>query len=146
MSDSWLDHIPQHERERIRKRMRSPEAYAALRENVKGPEDLEREMKKNEMMAELRFGIESEPALKDALKKQVEKDLREQGAEAVLEHRPSVETNALLESGKFQISVEAHPKTHIDQLIVVPEGNVQEKLPIKPSLSDRYVAQFAKGV
>ncbi len=31
MSDSYLDHLPSRERERIRKKMRSPEAYEALR-------------------------------------------------------------------------------------------------------------------
>lgn len=126
--------------------MRSPEAYAALREKVKGPEDLEREMDQNEKMAELRFAMESEPALKEALKIQVEKDLQEQGIEAVMEHHPSPEAKKALEQGKFHLSVSSHPKTHVDQLVAVPEGTVQEKLPIKISLCNQYSTQFVRGI
>ena len=145
MSDSYLDHLPSKEREKIRKRMRSPEAYAALREKVKGPEDLEREMDRNEAMAELKFEMETQPALKEALKKQVEKDLREQGIEGILEKLPSPESQRALEQGKFQLSVASHPTTHHDQLVAVPEGNVQEKLQIKLSLCNQYLAQFVKA-
>ena len=135
------------ERERIRKRMRSPEAYEKLRESVKGPEDLEKEMKKNEQLAELHFGIESEPALQEALKQQVEKDMTEQGIENVLESAPqSADAKKALEQGKFKLTVSAHPTTHHDALMVQPEGNVQEKLPVKPAFSDRYVGQFVLGV
>lgn len=146
MSDSWLDRVPSAEREKIRKRMRSPEAYAELREKVKGPEDLEREMEHNEAMAELRFEMESEPALKEALKKQVEKDMNEKGIEHVLEHQPSADAKAALDRGAFKVSVEAHPKTQLDQLVAVPEGNVQEKLPIKLSLCNQYLSQFMRGL
>lgn len=143
MSDSsFMDHIPSHEREKIRKRLRSPEAYEKLRDTVKGPEDLEREMARSEKLAELNFAMESEPKTHDAVKKQVEKDIAEQGVEKVLEHHPPVDAKKSLEQGKFIVQVSAHPKTHQDALVVVPEGNIQEKLPIKPSFSDRYVSQF----
>ncbi len=46
MSD-YMDRLPTKEKERIRKKMRSPEAYERLREKVKGPEDLENEMEKS---------------------------------------------------------------------------------------------------
>jgi hypothetical protein len=143
MSDSsFMDHIPSHEREKIRKRMRSPEAYEKLREAVKGPEDLEREMARSEKLAELNFAMESEPKTHDAVKKQVEKDISEQGVEKVLEQHAPADAKKSLEQGKFIVQVSSHPKTHQDALVVVPEGNIQEKLPIKPSFSDRYVAQF----
>lgn len=143
MADSWLDHIPSHEREKIRKRMRSPEAYEKLREKVKGPEDLEREMEKNEVMAELKFSLETEPALHGALKSAIEKEMTDQGIEHMLEETPIMDHKIKLERGKFKVTVSSHPATHHDQLSVVPEGNVQEKLPLKPAVSDRYVAQFA---
>lgn len=142
MSDSFLDHIPSQEREKIRKRMRSPEAYEKLREKVKGPEDLEREMDRSEKLAELNFAMESEPTTHDAVKKQIEKDLAEQGSEALLETSPDADTKASLEQGKFIVQVSSHPSTHEDALVVIPEGNVQEKLPIKMQFSDRYVGQF----
>jgi hypothetical protein len=142
MSDNFMDHIPSHEREKIRKRMRSPEAYEKLREKVKGPEDLEKEMARSEKLAELNFALESEPKTHEALKKQVEKDIAEQGAEKVLEGKMSADAQKSFEKGRFIVQVSAHPKTHQDALVAVPEGNVQEKLPIKPSFSDKYAAQF----
>ncbi|TSC58511.1 MAG: hypothetical protein Greene041619_521 [Candidatus Peregrinibacteria bacterium Greene0416_19] len=142
MSDSWLDHIPNHEREKIRKRMRSPEEYERLREKVKGPEDLEKEMDRNETMAELTFSLETEPGVHDALKAQIEKDIIDTGIERVLDAPPSMDHKLKLERGKFTVTVSAHPSTHHDQLAVMPEGKVREKLPLKPAMSDRYVSQF----
>lgn len=140
MPDSWINSIPSHERERIRMRMRSPEAYEKLREKVKGPEDLEKELKRNEAMAELHFGFETEPRLHDALKNQVEKDLREQGIEGVLDlQNVSAESKKAIESGKFTLTISSHPTTHHDALAVIPEGNVQEKIPVKPVFTDRYL-------
>lgn len=144
MSDSYLDHLSTPERERIRKRMRSPEAYEALREKVKGPEDLEREIRKNEKMAELRFQMESEPAKAEKLKAHVEKDIQEQGIENVFDHEVSKEARKALEEGKFTLTVSSHPKTHEDVLAAIPEGHVQEILPIRPALSDQYMQQFFK--
>lgn len=138
-----MDHLPSHERERIRKRMRSPEAYEALRERVKGPENLEKEMKRSEQMAELNFTLESEPQIKDRLKSQIEKDVREQGIDAVMEsEKIPTDIKKIIEQGKFNVAVSSNPSTHDDALVVVPEGNVQEKIPVKVSFSDRYSAQF----
>ena len=142
MSDSWLNHLPSHEREKIRKRLRSPEEYERLREKVKGPEDLEKEMRKSEQLAELNFAMESEPKVKEALKKQVEKDMKEQGIESILESHMSPEAKNAIEQGKFILQVSSHPQTHQDALVAIPEGNVQEKIPVKPQLSDKYVAQL----
>ncbi len=146
MSDSYLDHVPSQEREKIRRRMRSPEAYEKLRERVKGPEDLEREMEKNDAMAEMHFALESDPHYHEALKKKVEEALKEKGVENVLEDAVvSKEAKNAIEKGNFSLSVSAHPNSHIDQLVIVPEGNVQEKLPIKPSLSQQFSSQLRKS-
>ncbi len=143
MQGSWLDHIPSQERMKLRKRMRSAAEYERLREKVKGPEDLEREMRKSEAIAELHFALESEPPVRDALKARIEKELREQGIEAVIDAVSlSPDAQRALEQGKFTVTVSAHPATHQDILAVVPEGRVQEKLPLKQSLSDHYVQQF----
>ena len=141
MADSYLDHIPTHERQKLR-RMMSPEAYEKLRERVKGPEDLEHEMERNKQMADVSFLLESEPALHETLKANVERDIREKGMETVLEGTPSEEAKAALEHGKFMLKVSTHPKTHLDQLVIVPEGKVQEKLPFKASLNEAYCAQL----
>jgi hypothetical protein len=143
MSDSsFMDHLSSHEAQKIRKRMRSPEAYEKLRERVKGPEDLEKEMARSEKLAELNFAMESEPKTHESVKKQIEKDLKDQGMEKVIENHPSAEAKEALKQGKFIVQVSSHPKTHQDALVVIPEGHVQEKLPIKPGFSESYVAQF----
>ncbi len=144
MSDSYLDHLPSRDRERIRKKMRSPEAYEALREKVKGPEDLEREMGRNEKMAELRFTLETEPEAHEMLKNSIETDIREKGAEAVLEAIPSdPDAQKALKEGRFMLHVSPHPVTHVDQLMVMPEGAVRESLPVKPSFTETYAGHLA---
>lgn len=139
---SWLDHLPSQERAKIRKRLRSPEAYEALRNTVKGPEDLERELHRAEQLAEVHFALETTPGLQDALQAMARKDMAERGIDAVLEvDGLSPDGRHALEQGKFTLHIAAHPVSHEDALVAVAEGNVQEKIPVKPSFSDRYVAQ-----
>lgn len=142
MSDSYLDHIPSREREKIRKRLRSPEEYERLRDVVKGPEDLERELDRGEKMAELHFALESDPKFQEKLRLQVERDMREQGIDAILETPPGPDAKKAIERGRFKLTVSSHPSTHQDQLTVIPEGTVQEKLPIKQNLGDSYAANL----
>ncbi len=142
MSD-FMDQLPSKEKERIRKKMRSPEAYERLRDKVKGPEDLENEMKKSEQLAELHFALESDEKIAEKLKATIEKDLREQGVESMIETEAlSAEAKQQIEAGKFTLAVSAHPSTHEDGLMLLPEGNVQEKIPLKASFSEQYAGQF----
>jgi hypothetical protein len=142
MSD-YMDHLPNSVREGIRKKMRSPEAYERLRDKVKGPEDLEHEMDKSEKLAELHFAMESNKETSEAVKATLEKDLHEQGIDAVLESDAlSPDMKKYIEAGKFTIAVSSHPSTHEDALVVMPEGNVQEKIPVKTSFSETYSSQF----
>lgn len=142
MADNFLDHLPSLEREKIRKRLRSPEEYERLREKVKGPEDLERELKRSEMLADVHFAIESDPAKKEALKSRVESSIAESGVEAVLEKgtKLSPEMKKVIEAGKFTVAISSHPKTHDDHVVVMPEGKVAEKFPVRSSLAERFVA------
>jgi hypothetical protein len=146
MSDSFLDSLPSKEREKIRKRLRSPEAYAALREKVKGPEDLEREMDRSERLAELQFEMETDPAVKEKVKGALQDAIRDVGVEGVVEEGIHVSEDAkkALEQGDVIVAVSSHPTTHEDALTVAPEGNVQEKLPVKRQLSDQWTAQFVR--
>ncbi len=137
-----MDFLPSHERQKL-KRMMSPEAYEKLRERVKGPEDLAREMARSERLAELRFEFETKPETREALRKQAEKDVREGGAEAVFDlEGASPEAKAAVEAGKYVLQVSSHPSTHQDALVGVAEGTVQEKLPVKPAITDRYLGQL----
>jgi len=145
MNDPFLDHVPSHEREKIRKRMRTPEAYEKTRDKVKGPEELARDMEKNERMAEFRYSLETKPEVRESLRQQIEKDVKEHGVEALLElRRSSPETKKAIESGKFRIVVSSHPTHNQDILAVVPEGKVQERIPLKPAASERYLSQGLK--
>jgi len=145
MSD-FVDHLPSQEREKIRKKMRSPEAYERLREKVKGPEDLENEMEKNDRMAEMRFALESEPHMKEKIKSHIEKDMKEQGIENVLEsEKISKEDLAKIAEGKFTLAISNHPATHEDAMVVIPEGNVQEKIPVKVSFTEKYSASLHRS-
>lgn len=140
MSDSFLDRLPSKEREKIRKRLRSPEEYERLRERVKGPEDLERELKRSEQMAEASFRLETEPRFAESFKDKIQEDLQERGAEAILEYgNLPPDVRKALEQGKFKLAVQSHPLTHEDALVVLPEGNITDRLPIKPSLTQQYV-------
>ncbi len=142
MSDSFLDHIPSHEQKRL-KRMMSESAYEALRDKVKGPEDLKNEMEKSEQVAELHFALESEPKQKEKLQQKLEKDLRE-NPEKVLDHPEKLpaDVRAKLKEGKFAVQIAPHPKTKMDAVVVLPEGNVQEKIPVKLSYQDACIAQL----
>ncbi len=142
MSDPFLDSLPSREREKIRRKLRSPAEYERLREKVKGPEDLERELGRAEHLAELHFALESSPEKAKELKSTILEDIREQGIDAVLD-APTLSADARksLERGKFTVSVASSSHAE-DSLVVVPEGTVQETLPVKPSFSQRYAGNM----
>ena len=140
---SWVDLVPMYERERLRKRLRSPEAYAESREKVKSPEEIAREMDRSAMLAELRFGLETEPGLKEALKKQIEKYMRERGPEAVLARGDlPPEIRRAIESGNFDVRVDAPSEDEPDQVMIAPTGNVAETVALQKGVGDAYASQF----
>ncbi|MBU0458764.1 hypothetical protein KJ652_02915 [Patescibacteria group bacterium] len=135
----YLDLLPSNEKAKIRAKLRSPEAYERLREKVKGPEDLERELKVSESYANLSFSLKTEPKIKEELKKQIQEDIDANGIEEVLEQS---EAQRKIDIFRFNISVEENPESHQDQIVVSPEGNVGEKIPIKPSFTEKYLSSF----
>jgi len=138
---SWLDILPSSERAKIRQRLRSPEAYERLREKVKGPEDLKEEMESNSVLAELKLALEMEPVVHEALRQKIDADIKEKGISKVLDVKNiSPESKAAVEDGNFDVRVAAGKSS--DALVVHPEGNVAEKIPIKPSYSEQYLSQF----
>jgi len=147
MSDSWLDRIPSNERQRIREKLHLSEAeYARLRENVKGPEDLRREMERNELLAELKLGMELEPKLSEALRAQVQEDIKLHGMPSVLERSSlAADVEQALTKGDFTISIAPDAQTHVDQFVLVPEGKVAEAVPVSQQFSEQYLGQFKKA-
>jgi len=140
---SWFDRLPSNEKRKLRKRMRSPEEYARLRERVKGPEDLEREMAQNLMLADLKFAIDTEPRVKEELQKEIEQDLKEKGLEQMLESADvSPEAQDALTSGSFKVAIETNG-TGNEQMVLQPEGNVAEKIPLKKNVTEQYSSSFA---
>lgn len=145
MSDSFLDHLAGPEKQRIIKRLRSPEAYERLREKVKGPEDLEQALDRAEKMAELHFALESSEAARERVKGIVERSIAESGVDAVAEKPDALseETRAAIAEGKFSLAVSPDPETHEDTLTLLPEGNVGEKVPVTMSLTESCVSQLS---
>lgn len=145
---SYLDHLPSQEREKIRKRLRSPEEYERLREKVKGPEDLEREMEKNAEFAEARLSLETDPSAQEKGKEEISKQLAEQGIESVLES-PNEEAKKALQEGRFRIVMtekSKEPRLAVSlqqpQGTEAPSGNVSEVLALTPALQQQLLTSF----
>ncbi len=147
MSDSFMDRLPSQEREKIRKRLRSPEEYERLRDKVKGPEDLEREMEKNAEFAEVKLTLESEPKAQEKAKDAVREFVREKGMDAALEGKMSPET---VSKGLFTVTVvekaKGQPKLAIKPSAKpgesAPSGNIAEVLSLKPALQQQIMSSF----
>ncbi|MSR67915.1 hypothetical protein EXS65_03790 [Candidatus Peribacteria bacterium] len=150
MSDPYLDHLPSHEREKIRKRLRSPEEYERLREKVKGPEDLEREMEKNSEFADVKLALETEPKSQEKAKDQVQRFVREHGIDSAFEHAEDALKDAL-SKGNFDVTVDS--QSHEPKISVkfqsqpqgsseAPSGNVSEVFTLKPVLQQQILSIF----
>jgi hypothetical protein len=156
MSDSYLDNLPSHEREKIRKRMRSPEEYERLRDKVRGPEDLEREMNHNAEFAEAKLHLETEPAMQERAKDSVSAFIDKQGMDAALEKMPASVKEAL-KKGRFEVTVDAsgkEPKLAVRPTTKpqekkgshdAPTGNVAEVFPLKTALQQQVMASLKMG-
>ena len=144
MSDAWLDKLPgtAKQKERMKYKM-SARAYEKLRQKVVGPEKAKEAMKWNEAMAQLKFGLETEPEFKEALKQQIEKDMAEQGIEAVLDmSEVPANLKQQLESGDFDVSIVSPSEDVPDQLVLTPEGNIGEAIPVSKTLMESYISQL----
>lgn len=141
---SYLDNLPSQEREKIRKRMRSPEEYERLREKVKGPEDLESEMEKNAEFAEARLSLESDPQAQEKAKETVKASMTEQGIEATLEKGSEALRDAI-PRGQFDVVVTENEKGE-PQIAVTgteaPSGNVAEVFPLTQKLQQQILSSF----
>ncbi len=150
--DSFLDHLPSQEREKIRKRMRSPEAYERLRDSVKGPEDLEREMKRNAESADISFALEADRHFQEQAKEKVQSAVQEQGIEAFL-NAPADILNAI-SKGNFEVRMD-HTKKEPTLVVAMknvqnksggeaPMGNIQEVFPLKTSLQQSIISSLQR--
>jgi len=149
MSDSFMDRLPSQEREKIRKRLRSPEEYERLRDKVRGPEDLEREMEKNAEFAEAKLTLESEPKAQEKAKDAVQAYVLEKGMDAALEGKASTEAIA---KGLFSVTVtekmKGEPRLAVKMSHApksgteAPSGNVSETLSLTPALQQQIMSSF----
>ncbi len=147
MSDPYLDHLPSKEREKIRKRLRSPEEYERLREKVKGPEDLEREMEKNAEFAETKLAIETDPKAQEKAKNIIKSVVTEKGIDGAFE-KSSEQLNEAITAGNFEVC--SDEQSRVPQLAVrpkkagteAPSGNVAEIFPLKMGLQQQIVSTF----
>ena len=136
----WLDILPSSERARVRKRLRSPEVYEKLREKVKGPEELAEEMEQNESVAELKFALETEPVVHEVLRQEIEKSLNEEGIEQLLDVSSATPAGLdAISDGNFDVRIVLDDAGDSEQMVLHPEGNVKEKIPLKMSFSERFI-------
>lgn len=149
MSDPFMDRLPSHEREKVRKRLRSPEEYERLREKVKGPEDLEREMEKNAEFAEARLTLESEPKAQEKAKDIVKAFIAEKGIESALDGKVSPEavtkglfTVTVIDKGKGEHKLGIKMKNAPKQGSDAPSGNISEVLSLKPTLQQQIMSSL----
>lgn len=145
MSDAYLDHLPSLDREKIRRRLRSPEEYERLREKVKGPEDLEREMERNAEFAEASLHLETDPEAQHMAQEKVRAALREHGIDASLDEplTHSLESFRVIvteKHGEPRLAVHVQPSEYDS---VAPTGTVREILTLKPVLSQQIVSAFS---
>jgi hypothetical protein len=143
MSDPAMDGLPSHERERVRKRLRNPWEYAKLREKVKGPEDLQRELRAAEALADAKLALESDEQAQEGLRRSMHEQVQAQGPESLVDvAKLTPQQRSTLEQGRFTVAVREDAKGTSDALSVVPEGNVSDRLPLKPAASLRYTQQL----
>lgn len=152
MSDPYLDHLPSHEREKIRKRLRSPEEYERMREKVKGPEDLEREMQHNAEFAEVKLALETEPMAQEKARNEIQEFASERGVENAFE-TSSDRLQDSLRKGQFDVVLDEksqEPKLAVNvsqgpqntTSMDVSIGNVSEIFHLKPALQQQIMASF----
>lgn len=138
VSDAFLDRLAGPEKQRVLKRLRSPEAYERLREKVKGPEDLEWELDRAEKLAELHFALESDEAAHDSMKAIVDRALRERPDDAV---EDAAALPASVKEGNYRLAVSAD-----DELAILPEGNVRETIPVTTALLEECLSQLSASL
>lgn len=148
MSDSFINHLPVHERNKwIEMKERSPAEY--LRERKKYQEGLrerQRLSEKGSEFADFNFAFESEPKFRESVKEKIKEGLK-RGAEGVIDGKIDAATKHALESGYFDVSVD-HSQS-VPKLKVKPqsknekqsaaEGNIAEALPLKPVFQDKLI-------
>ena len=141
---SWLDILPSHERQKLREKLRSPKEYAKSRESIPNLQEIDEQVERAKALAELKLALELEPRLEEELRKNIERDLQEQGSEALLQSAP--ENISFLQEENFHIDIVEDPNTKQDTIALLPEGNPGEKVPLKPAISDRYAMEFLQGM
>jgi len=143
MSDSNLEYLSGREREkRLKKRMRSSKEYAEERKERVGDqvekvaEDQERNREISELLIFLR---EHEEELKEKLGNDLENVT---GMMQNYDARQWSEMQQAFGEGKFDLSIDAtsEGKTQISVGIDLPEGTVQEKIPLTPSKQKEFLA------
>lgn len=149
MSDSFLDHVPSHERSKWeRLKERSPAEYLKERKKYQeGLRERQRLSEKGSDFADFNFAFESEPKFRDDVKEKVKEGLQK-GIDHVIDGKVDAKTRHALESGHFDVSIDRTQS--VPKLTVKPrstgekpnaaEGNIAEALPLKPAFQDKIIA------
>lgn len=142
-----MDFVGGFERERrLKKRIRSLPEIERDREKVKESLKLgEQAKEQGEAVAEVLIAMETDPKAKEQVKKHLTDSVRSLGVSEVFTGDVSPDQKQQLEQGKFSVTQASDPNTHHDQLAAVPEGNVQEKIAVKPSLVQQIASSLKKA-
>jgi hypothetical protein len=148
VSDSNIEHLSTSEREKALKRRakKSPEQYAEERTERVGDQlkEVEEDQERNEKAAELLHDLhEHEKKLKEALGSELEKVAMK------LQQYDAKQWDDLSQAfahGQYSFKTEPQGK-HIEISIVIdaPEGNVQEKIPLKKNTQQDVMQSLKKA-
>ena len=144
MSESNLEHLSAIERskELAKRAKKSPEKYAEERKERVGDqvEKVTEDQERNKQASEILFFVE---AHEEELKKKLGGDLEKAtGALQNYDARQWDDMTQLFKQGKFDLAVDSTEKgePQISVRIDLPEGNVQEKIPLSLSKQQDIIA------
>lgn len=146
MSDANLDLQPASDRfrKRLERLKQNPQEYAAEREKRVGDqvEKVTEDQERNKVASEILFFVE---AHEEELKKKLGGDLEKAtGALQNYDARQWDDMTQLFKQGKFDLAVDSTEKgePQISVRIDLPEGNVQEKIPLSLSKQQEIIASM----
>src|SRR3990167_8073718 len=146
MSDANLDIQPSSDRfrKRLERMKKNPKEYAAERKERVGDqvEKVTEDQERNKQASEILFFVE---AHEEELKKKLGGDLEKAtGALQNYDARQWDDMTQLFKQGKFDLAVDSTEKgePQISVRIDLPEGNVQEKIPLTASTQKELLASL----
>lgn len=126
---AFFDILPGSPSRRRRRRLRSPFEYARSRESIPTVESISNTAEHNERVADIGLQLELEPTIQEELQKSVQEIFSKEGPSMFNQDASAI--HASIESGNFAVTIDTTGTQN--EIIVSPEGNVQEKISLSKS-------------